>query len=114
MVRFLPLTLWVAIVVAQTSYREWNVVGGSADGIHYSSLAQINARNVRSLRIAWKFDSHDEYVGSEIQCNPNIVDGVMFVTNPTIRVVALDAATGREIWSFDGAHGARAPHPARG
>jgi quinoprotein glucose dehydrogenase len=114
MVRFLPLTLWVAIVVAQTSYREWNVVGGSADGIHYSSLSQINARNVRSLRIAWKFDSHDEYVDSDIQCNPIVVDGVMFVTTPTLRVVALDAATGREIWSFDGAHGARAPHPARG
>src|SRR5437764_14778246 len=114
MMRFLVLMLWVGVALAQTSYREWNVVGGSADGIHYSSLAKINAQNVTSLRMAWKFDSHDEYAGSDIQCNPIVVDGVMFITTPTLRVVALDAATGKEIWSFDGTHGARVRHPNRG
>jgi len=38
----------------------------------------------------------------------------MFVTTPTLRVVALDAATGKQIWSFDGGHGERAHHPNRG
>ena len=114
MMRFLFLLVGLGVALAQTSYRGWNVVGGSADGIHYSSLAQVNAQNVNSLRIAWKFDSHDEYSGSDIQCNPIVVDGVMFITTPTLRVVALDAATGKEIWSFDGAHGERAHHPYRG
>src|SRR6185295_14052427 len=33
--------------------------------------------------------------------NPIVVEGVLYATTPKLRVIALDAATGREIWSFD-------------
>lgn len=108
--RFLLLVLYAGAALAQTSYRGWEVVGGNPEGIHYSSLAQINLSNVGSLHIAWRFDSHDEYPGSDIQCNPIVVDGVMFITTPKLRVVALDATNGKQIWSFDGGHS----EPARG
>ena len=53
------------------------------------------------LEVAWTYDSHDAFKGSEMQSNPIIVDGVLYATTPKLRVVALNAETGREIWSFD-------------
>jgi quinoprotein glucose dehydrogenase len=100
--------------VSVDDYSGWRIAGGTADAIHYSSLTQINAQNVGKLKVAWTFDSHDAYEDSDIQCNPIIIDSVMFVTTPKLRVVALDAATGKQIWSFDELRGEPAPHPSRG
>src|SRR4029078_6708744 len=60
------------------------------------------------LKVAWTYESHDEFKGSEMQANPIVVDGGMFVATPKLRVVALDATTGKELWSFD-ANGGRPP-----
>lgn len=86
-------------------YRGWQAVGGGFEGLHYSSLNQINRKNVHQLREAWRFDSGDEYDGSEMQCNPIVVDGVLYATTPRLRVVALEAATGKLIWDFDAHRG---------
>jgi quinoprotein glucose dehydrogenase len=111
---FSLVLLCAAIGLSQTDYRGWGVVGGAPDNIHYSSLSQVNRENVVSLRVAWKFDSGDAYPGSDIQCNPIVIGGVMFVTTPKLRVVALNASTGKQIWSFDGHSGPRAPNVNRG
>jgi quinoprotein glucose dehydrogenase len=81
---------------------------GGVDNIRYSSLAQINKSNVASLKVAWTYDSHDAFKGSEMQSNPVVVDGVLYATTPTMHVVALNAATGRELWNFDPAAGSGA------
>jgi quinoprotein glucose dehydrogenase len=88
----------------------WPINGG-VDNIRYSSLAQINRGNVPSLKVAWTYDSHDAFAGSEMQSNPIVVDGLLYVTTPTLKVVAIDAATGREAWKFDPA--ADAPSSGR-
>ena len=72
-----------------------------AESIHYSALTQINRDNVHRLRRAWIFDTHDSFPGSEMECNAIVVDGVLYATTPRLRVIALDAATGRLRWSFD-------------
>jgi quinoprotein glucose dehydrogenase len=94
--------------VAQTQadpYRTWQVVGGATDNIHYSKLSQINRDNVHSLEVAWRFDSKDEHPKSEMECNPIVVDGIMYATTPNGDVVALDAATGTLHWRFDANEG---------
>jgi len=83
----------------------WPVNGG-IDNIRYSSLAQINTDNVNRLQVAWTYDSHDASRGSEMQSNPVVVDGVLYATTPTLKVVAIDAATGQEVWKFDPGGGA--------
>jgi quinoprotein glucose dehydrogenase len=90
---------------ADTDTASWPVNGG-IDNIRYSPLEQINRSNVSSLRAAWTYDSHDAFKGSEMQSNPVVVDGVLYATTPTLKVIALDAATGREIWRFDPSGGA--------
>ena len=86
---------------AFAQYKGWSVAGGTAEGIRYSQLSQINRDNVKDLRVAWTFDTGDMFKGSEMQCNPIMVDGVLYATTPKLRVIALDAATGKLIWSFN-------------
>ncbi|HYM09763.1 MAG TPA: PQQ-binding-like beta-propeller repeat protein, partial [Bryobacterales bacterium] len=87
--------------VPQTGYREWKVYGGGPHNLRYSALRQINRTNVRQLEVAWTFDTGDAFPGSEMQCNPIIVGGTLYATTPKLRVIALDAASGRLRWSFD-------------
>ena len=99
----LLLLLWGPVLNAESvrSYREWRAYGGSPESIQYSALDQINRENVHRLKVAWSFDTGDAYSGSEMQCNPIVIDGVLFATTPRLRVIALDAATGELHWSFD-------------
>ena len=92
----LPVTL-----AAQSRNVDWPIYGGTTDNTRYSTLDQITPANVASLQVAWTYDTHDEFPGSEFQPNPIVVDGVLYATTPKLRVIALDAATGREIWTFD-------------
>ncbi len=89
---------------SQSGTQNWNVVGG-ARGMHYSPLDQINRKNVKKLQRVWQFDSNDQFQGSELECNPLVVDGVLYATTPRLRVIALDAATGKMIWDFDAHRG---------
>src|SRR5262245_34049104 len=83
---------------ATDQYREWRRFGGGPENIHYSTLDQITKANVNQLEVAWTYDTGDEFPGSEIQCNPVMVDGVLYALTPKVRVIALDAATGKLIW----------------
>ncbi len=105
------LNLFVHIrTYAQTSHvgagKDWSMYGGGAESTRYSSLKQINRKNVRNLKVAWTFDSGDAYAGSEMQCNPLVVNGVLYATTPKVNVIALNAATGKLLWRFD-------PHQGR-
>jgi quinoprotein glucose dehydrogenase len=51
-------------------------------------------------------DTGDAFEGSEIQCNPLVLNGVIYATSPKLRVMAIDGATGKELWSFNPYEGA--------
>jgi quinoprotein glucose dehydrogenase len=99
--RALCLILVPSLVAAQQRTANWPVFGGNTDNTHYSTLSQITPENVSKLQVAWTYETHDEFSGSEMQTNAIVIDGVLYGTSPKLRVFALDAATGREIWSFD-------------
>jgi quinoprotein glucose dehydrogenase len=84
---------------------DWPVHGGPGN-IRYSPLTQVNRTNVDRLKVAWTYDSGDAFKGSEMQSNPIVVSGVLYATTPTLKVIAVDAATGRELWKFDPSGGA--------
>ena len=86
---------------------EWPIYGGGNANIRYSPLTQITRDNVKQLQQAWTFDSGDAFPGSELQCNPIIVNGTLYATTPKVNVVALDAATGQQKWRFDPHQGRR-------
>ena len=90
-----------SLLLAQAGSVDWPVYGGTTDNSRYSALRQVTPANVARLRVAWTYETHDEFPGSEMQSNPIVIDGVLYATTPKLRVIALDAATGRERWSFD-------------
>jgi quinoprotein glucose dehydrogenase len=89
--------------VPSKKYTTWEITGGSKEGIRYSSLTQIDTTNVNLLKPAWIFNTGDADTAkfSQIQCNPIIVDSVMYVTSPTLKLYALHAGTGKKIWEFN-------------
>ncbi len=103
MSRCLPL-LAVALAACARSV-DWPVYQGSDAHDHYVTLSQISPENVSQLQVAWTYDTKDAFEGSEMQSNPVIVDGVLYAMSPKQRAFALDAATGRELWSFDPTNG---------
>ena len=99
----------VALLIAPVAHAQqtvnWSVYGGGDDHTHYTTLGQITPANVRQLAVAWTYETHDEFAGSEMQTNPIVIDGVLYGTSPKLRVFALDATTGKELWSFDPTNG---------
>lgn len=84
-----------------TTHVDWAVYRGDPGGNQYSPLAQIHAANVHRLVPAWTYHTGDASTRSTMHVNPIVVDGVLYITTPALKVVALDAATGRERWVFD-------------
>ena len=102
------MRLSLLLLIASSAFAQtWSTYGGSPENTHYSKLTQINRENVTQLKVAWTFDSEDAFPGSEIECNPIIVNGTLYATTPKLRLVALDAATGTLKWSFDPNQGTR-------
>lgn len=82
---------------------DWQRHGGDAAGNQYSPLSQIDTKNVQMLKIAWTYSSGGKRDDnrSQIQCNPIVVNGVLYGTSAQLEVFALEAATGRQLWTFD-------------
>jgi quinoprotein glucose dehydrogenase len=80
---------------------DWPVYRGDLKANQFSMLAQINATNVHRLQPAWEYRTGDSTARSTMHANPIVIGGRMYLTTPSMRAVALDAATGREIWAFD-------------
>jgi quinoprotein glucose dehydrogenase len=83
--------------------REWRTHGGEPGHTQHSPLKQIDGTNVGRLRIAWTYHTGDARADdrSQIQCNPIVVDGVLYATSAGLKAFALDARSGRELWRFD-------------
>jgi glucose dehydrogenase len=89
--------LWVygtLVSAAERSFASWSQYLGGADSSQYSSLKQINKSNVKQLEVAWTFQTGP----GTYTFDPIVVDGVMYVLAQSNSVVALDAATGKQLW----------------
>ena len=82
-------------VQAEQDHKAWKDYGGGADSSHFSTLRQITKANVNQLRVAWTYPTGDD---ATYVFNPIVVDNVMYVLARKNSLVALDAATGKEIW----------------
>ena len=90
--------------------QEWRFYGGDAGGTRFSALQQINRNNVGRLKRAWTYhvgeidrggNETDRHHVAPFESTPLMVDGVLYFSTPSNRVIALKAETGKEIWQFD-------------
>src|SRR5689334_20605304 len=94
MLRLLLLLESAALLSAADT--TWNQYLGGSDSSQYSPLKQINKSNVKQLQIAWSYPTADN---NQYLFNPIVVDGVMFVQAKNNSLVALDAQSGKELWT---------------
>lgn len=95
---FMPLALFLLLtgsLLAQP-YTTWSNYSGAPDSSQYSALTQINRDNVTKLKPVWAYATGDN---NKYFFNPLVVENVMFVLARNNSIVALDAATGKEIWT---------------
>lgn len=114
--------LWLILSISgcqpqNPQHETWEVYRGDHENSSYSSLSQINIRNVEQLDTAWVFRPRDAMPGArygKYECNPIVVDGIMYLTSARRWLYALDALTGEKIWSFDPFDGERGGGMCRG
>lgn len=99
-----------SLLCARSAGQEWRSYGGDAGGTKFSPLTQINRANVAQLKRAWTYhtgelgDGKNSYPGQSItafECTPLVIDGVLYLSTPSSRVIALNSETGRELWRYD-------------
>src|ERR1700738_3403843 len=82
----------------------WPAYGGDPGGSRYSSLAQITAKNVSDLKVAWTFRTGElgqgvkDWHRSAFEATPILYDGTLYLTTSSTNVVAVNAATGTLRW----------------
>src|SRR6266513_1946612 len=100
------------------SAQEWRFYGGDASGTRYSPLKQINRQNVKNLKRVWTYhmgevdrggNETDQHNIAPFESTPIVIEGVLYFSTPSNRVIALDAETGQEIWQFDPQAGRTGP-----
>ncbi|MGV3559260.1 outer membrane protein assembly factor BamB family protein [Larkinella arboricola] len=86
---------------------DWPNYGGNKAGNRYSPLTQINTGNVKNLQVAWMYDASEKPDANgrrrerAIQCQPIVVNGVLYGTTPELKLFALKADTGEQLWKFE-------------
>lgn len=94
-----------ALPVGAQSTGDWSAYGRDAFGSRFSPLTEINRGNVDQLTMAWTYrtgDTTHTHKPTKFEATPLVVDGVMYLSTPFARAIALDPATGRELWTYDG------------
>ena len=88
--------------------RDWRCYGADPGGSKYSPLAQIDRGNVARLERVWTYHTGETDQGRPagqdliaFECTPLAVDGVLYLSTPASRVIALEGETGRELWTYD-------------
>lgn len=88
---------------------QWANYGNDPGGMRYSPLKQINSANVKNLKPAWSYQSGElkTYEGTNLaskaafEATPLMVNGSLFFSTPTNRVICIDASSGKEKWVYD-------------
>lgn len=94
----------------------WSTYSSDPSGSKFANLDQINPDNVSNLKLLWTWEADDmrERPRTTIECNPIVIDSMMFLTSPGLKVIALNAVSGQEIWRFDPYDGQEASGVNRG
>ena len=75
----------------------WLMYSRTYNGWRFSPLDQINTENVKRLKVKWLFQGRHQ---EKFETTPLVVDGIMYLTRPENDIFALDAETGRTLWTY--------------
>jgi quinoprotein glucose dehydrogenase len=81
---------------------DWAIYRGDKKSSQYAELAQIHAANVHRLKPVWEYRTGDPNPPA-MYSNCIMIEGLLYFTTPKLDAVAIDAATGEEVWKFESA-----------
>jgi quinoprotein glucose dehydrogenase len=93
----IALFLSAAALVSAQDYKSWSDYAGSADSAQYTALTQITRDNVKNLQVAWTYPIGDN---RRYSFAPLMANGMLYVMGKNSSIVALNAATGKEVWTY--------------
>jgi len=110
-----------ALAVGASAQTDWPMYGHDPGGMRFSPLQQINTGNVNRLERAWTYHTGEMPVTSgargqrqtAFETTPLVVNGMLYLSTPANRIVALEPESGRELWKFDLQAGSKAPVKSR-
>ncbi|MGH9422319.1 MAG: PQQ-binding-like beta-propeller repeat protein, partial [Thermoanaerobaculia bacterium] len=103
---FATIFLFAAACKTTTSSVDWPAYS-NAGGTRYSPLTEIDRTTVARLQVAWTYHTGeatfdtDAEKKSTFEATPIVVDGTLYISTGFNKVIALDAASGKERWTFD-------------
>ena len=100
----LIISMYVLIISCNSNDHEignWKVYGGGKENIRYTGLTQIDTNNVTQLTKAWEFHTGDSGQYTQMQFNAIAVDSLVYTISPKLKLIALEASTGKSKWVFD-------------
>ena len=77
--------------------KSWSDYLGGPEASHYSPLKQVNRDNAKQLAVAWSYETGDE---TSYTFSPLVVDNIAYMAAKQGSLVAVDAATGKELWVY--------------
>jgi len=93
----LPVT-YDRLLKADQEPGNWLMYSGTYNSWRYSRLDQINTANASRLKPKWLFQMRTR---EKVESTPLVVDGIMYLTRPENDIIALDAETGRTLWTYE-------------
>src|SRR5436190_10091608 len=110
----MKLKLWPALTLITLScllincqqekrkdYNTWTIYRGDEGSNAYSQLKQINTENVKQIKVAWTYRTGDKSNVFNLECNPIIINDILYAVSPNLKTFALDAKTGKQLWVFN-------------
>ncbi|WPP50463.1 pyrroloquinoline quinone-dependent dehydrogenase [Catalinimonas niigatensis] len=106
---FILSTANLCYVYAQDKAIEWPAYGGDPGGMRHAASTQITPDNIQQLKTAWTYRTgeldyykdNDAAEKAAFEATPIMVEGTLYLSTPSNRVIALDAVTGNEKWMYD-------------
>ena len=92
------MVIGLVLLCAFDVYAEdWPLYGRNYGNERFSPLTEINQTTIKRLKLKWKYKTG---VTGTFQTNPIVLDNIMYITTPYNHVIALDAASGKELWHY--------------
>ncbi|HEY8572896.1 PQQ-binding-like beta-propeller repeat protein [Phenylobacterium sp.] len=81
----------------------WTYWGGDAGQTRYAPLDQINRKTVNRLKVAWRWsaDTSGSPSSNNYKSTPLLVDGVLYMPWVNNGMAAIDAGTGKTLWTYE-------------
>src|SRR5262245_32027742 len=92
-----PNVTWDRLLKSNQEPQNWLTYGGNLSSLRHSELAEITPQNARDLELKWVFQARSL---EKHEVTPLVVNGIMYTIQSPNDVIALNAATGKAIWTF--------------